>query len=67
VCGEANQCGAERGDSNCWCFSIRISEGVIARVPPEAQNVACVCERCAAGKRSPAEIQPLIERRTQEH
>lgn len=62
LCGDDNACGAAQGAGTCWCFSLRIPEDVLERVPPEARNLACVCERCASGRRSPAEARATIER-----
>jgi hypothetical protein len=64
LCGDDNACGVARGAGTCWCFSTPVPEAVLARVPPALQGVACVCERCASGRRSPAETQALIERPT---
>jgi hypothetical protein len=32
----------------CWCFSVVFSPELLAQVPTEAQQKACVCEKCAA-------------------
>ncbi len=51
LCGEENRCGVAAGSSSCWCFEAPPVPGeVLARVPAEAQGVACVCQRCARGK-----------------
>jgi hypothetical protein len=47
LCGNANQCGMARGGEKCWCSTAIISEDVLARVPPQARDVACICEKCA--------------------
>ncbi|HVW06408.1 MAG TPA: cysteine-rich CWC family protein [Vicinamibacterales bacterium] len=49
LCGEDNACGIARGTGTCWCFAAKIPEDVLAHVPPDLRNVACVCERCASG------------------
>lgn len=49
LCGADNECGVARGKGTCWCFSTRIPDAVLERVPPELRDRACVCERCAAG------------------
>jgi hypothetical protein len=49
LCGEDNACGVARGAGTCWCFSTKIPDDVLARVPLELRNIACVCERCASG------------------
>lgn len=49
LCGEANDCQIAAGRTKCWCFETKVPVGVLARVPIEAQGVACVCKRCAGG------------------
>jgi hypothetical protein len=48
------------GRSTCWCFAAKVPEDVLERVPPEAQELACVCEACASGKRSPKETARVL-------
>lgn len=51
LCGDENRCGVAAGSASCWCFEAPpVSSEVLARVPSEAQGVACVCQRCASGK-----------------
>jgi Cysteine-rich CWC len=52
VCGEPNTCGISQGKSECWCFSLKIPEESLSRVPTEAKNLACICPRCAAAQSS---------------
>lgn len=56
LCGEENQCALARGRGNCWCFSRSIPDEVLARVPLEAQEKACVCERCAFDSFNPTSV-----------
>jgi hypothetical protein len=49
------------GAGTCWCFATKVPTEVLARVPPEAQELACVCAACAAGKRSPKETERVID------
>lgn len=44
LCGDENHCGMRAGSKTCWCFSANLVPGVLDRVPPEAQRVACCCE-----------------------
>jgi hypothetical protein len=30
----------------CWCAKVKIPEALIAQVPPELQNKACICLTC---------------------
>ena len=34
---------------------------VIERVPPDLRDQACVCERCASGRRSATEVRTIID------
>jgi len=47
-CGEPNACGLSEGKADCWCFSVKIEEAALARIPVEKKNLACICARCAA-------------------
>ena len=59
LCGQANRCameverttGVAQGD--CWCTQVDFSADLLARVPPEAQRLACICAACA-GQGAPA-------------
>lgn len=59
LCGQANRCamevqretGVPQGD--CWCTQVDFSAELLARVPPAAQRLACICAACAA-KGTPA-------------
>lgn len=43
---------------------MKIPDAVLERVPAAARDLACVCERCASGRRSPDEAQAIIDRLT---
>ncbi len=58
LCGKANECGAERGASTCWCYSARIPEDVLNRIPADQRDRACICEACARGDRGSASSTP---------
>lgn len=49
LCGGANACGAVRGTAPCWCMSAHIPDDVLARIPGEQRDVACICAHCASG------------------
>ena len=55
LCGRPIECGAARGESDCWCQSVTIPQEVLDRVPAEARGVACVCRRCAGVETSARE------------
>lgn len=61
LCGDENHCGMRAGSKTCWCFSAKLVPGVLDRVPPEAQRVACCCERCATGRSNTQCITERIE------
>jgi hypothetical protein len=53
LCGEPNRCANEveratgvKQDA-CWCTQVDFSAELLARVPPEAQRLACICPACA--------------------
>ena len=58
LCGVDNRCGniglagveaASDAGKPCWCVNptITFPEALLARVPAETKNSACICERCA--------------------
>ncbi|HUR88572.1 MAG TPA: cysteine-rich CWC family protein [Ramlibacter sp.] len=54
LCGQANQCAMEiervTGDKQppCWCTQADFSRDILARVPQDATDRACICPACAA-------------------
>jgi hypothetical protein len=32
----------------CWCASMVFTPEILAKVPPQALNKACICKKCAA-------------------
>ncbi|MGH2688767.1 MAG: cysteine-rich CWC family protein [Actinomycetota bacterium] len=70
LCGVDNQCGMVEGAATCWCFAEPPAE-VLAKGPPEARDLACVCRICATGERSgwkhedtPRPVSPMPIRRS---
>lgn len=52
LCGASNDCAMAAGDrsvADCWCIRAKLQPEVLARVPAEKQNRACVCQGCATG------------------
>jgi Cysteine-rich CWC len=53
LCGQTNQCAMEIEKATgiaqeaCWCVGMDFSANVLAKVPPTAQNQACICASCA--------------------
>jgi hypothetical protein len=54
LCGEHNQCAMELAKTTgepvteCWCVSVAFSEKLLSKVPPEALNQVCICQKCAS-------------------
>ena len=49
LCGQPNDCqlcttAAYKGP--CWCAKVEIPEALLALVPPELRNQACLCHGC---------------------
>jgi hypothetical protein len=53
LCGRSNGCAMERQRATgevqppCWCQQVDFSADLLARVPPAARRLACICEACA--------------------
>ncbi len=54
LCGEPNECGMAKGESECWCFSVKMPQKALDLVPLAARNKACICAKCAAKQADPA-------------
>ncbi|HEY0288916.1 MAG TPA: cysteine-rich CWC family protein [Pseudomonas sp.] len=53
ACGSSNRCtlaDPRTADQPCWCFSTDIDPAVIASLPEDLRNKACLCPRCATLK-----------------
>jgi hypothetical protein len=49
LCGQPNDCqlctvAAYKG--SCWCAQVQIPDELIAQVPAELRNQACICRAC---------------------
>ena len=50
ACGASNQCSLadpRTADRACWCYSVDIDPAVLAALPDELRNAACLCPACA--------------------
>ena len=53
LCGGDNRCALEREKAlgapqpPCWCRDERFTPELLARIPPEARGMACLCQGCA--------------------
>ena len=63
LCGGANGCQlctAAAYKGSCWCMSANIPDELLARVPAELRNKACLCSGCVtAFHRERAAVRPL--------
>ncbi|MEO6291414.1 MAG: cysteine-rich CWC family protein [Burkholderiaceae bacterium] len=54
LCGEQNRCAMEverttgQKQPPCWCTTARFDAALLAQIPAEKRNLACVCAACAA-------------------
>jgi len=52
LCGGDNRCAMATTAANecaaCWCKSTTIAADVLACIPEQARNVACICASCAS-------------------
>jgi hypothetical protein len=49
LCGRPNECQLCAGagyKGSCWCAEEEIPEALLAEVPAELRNRACVCHEC---------------------
>lgn len=62
LCGAANRCAmeAERETGQpqppCWCTQVAFDRAVLARIPPKARGLACVCQACASAAAAAAPL-----------
>jgi hypothetical protein len=68
LCGQANDCqlcttGTYKGP--CWCAKVSIPEELLAQIPDERRNQACLCRACVmnyhrarAENQTPARLRP---------
>jgi hypothetical protein len=53
LCGQGNQCAMEieraTGEKQppCWCTQASFDADLLARIPLESRNQACICAACA--------------------
>jgi hypothetical protein len=49
LCGQPNGCQlctVADYKGSCWCAKVEISEALLAQVPAELRNRACICRAC---------------------
>ena len=57
LCGQSNRCAMEiekiegQKQAACWCTGASFSAELLAQVPPNSQNKACICADCAIASR----------------
>lgn len=49
LCGRSSECGvaAGKGIEECWCSRVCFPPDLLARVPAEMRDRACICAACA--------------------
>lgn len=70
LCGGPNDCqlcapAANQGP--CWCFRLDIPDTLLARVPDNLRNRACLCHVCIAAFHLETQSAPRAARRAPEH
>jgi hypothetical protein len=45
-----------RGDTECWCFSVKIPQRALDLVPLATRDKVCICVRCAEKHRDDATV-----------
>lgn len=54
LCGKQNLCAMEieretgQKQPPCWCTTASFDAALLARIPSEKRNLACICAACAA-------------------
>ena len=54
LCGGDNRCAMEieratgQAQPPCWCLSVSFAPELLARLPAQAEGLACICARCVA-------------------
>ena len=60
LCGQANDCqlsSTAGWKGPCWCAKMEVPRELIAQIPVELRNRACICRDCiAAWHRQRAEV-----------
>jgi hypothetical protein len=49
LCGEPNDCqlcAINPYKGPCWCAKVEIPDALLAQVPPDMRNKACICRDC---------------------
>ena len=66
LCGQPNECqlctvAAYKGA--CWCAQLEIPGELLARVPEEFRNRACICRKCVVNFQRERELSMPATRR----
>lgn len=66
LCGGPNECQLCTADAYkgpCWCAKVTVPEDLLALVPADLRNQACVCKQCVTNfHRAQAPRQPASRR-----
>ncbi|MET0356392.1 MAG: cysteine-rich CWC family protein [Cellvibrio sp.] len=50
LCQSPNNCeliNAAGSAGRCWCMQVKIAPEILAQIPADQINVACICKNCA--------------------
>ena len=61
LCGRVNQCALEieretgiKQTAPCWCTAVKFDADLLACVPQQKRNLACICAACATNSAASA-------------
>ncbi|HSI10212.1 MAG: cysteine-rich CWC family protein [Rariglobus sp.] len=46
LCQRSNRCDASAANGRCWCFDVQVPAGLLAQLPEDQRNTACICREC---------------------
>jgi Cysteine-rich CWC len=46
LCHRLNHCDVSPASGRCWCFDVQIPASLLAKVPEDLRNTACICRDC---------------------
>ena len=46
LCQRPNRCDASGANGRCWCFDLHVPAALLAQLPEDQRNTACICREC---------------------
>jgi hypothetical protein len=46
LCQRPNRCDANSASGRCWCFNVQVPAALLAHLPDDQRNTACICYEC---------------------